>query len=176
MRRKRQPRQCAHCGTEFVPPKRTSKFCSIPCRRAVDAMRCKNGHDLTLPGATRPQKGGKASRCVRCEAEAGERYRRRKGVKPRQEFLAGARKTVEQKRETKRLNAERARRRAGVPDRNVVTHKMLERRPIPTELSRAWGRANYGSMMKRKYPTRAALIAAWNRGEIPDPENARLEP
>jgi hypothetical protein len=117
MRRKRLPIPCEECGTEFKPHRASTRFCSVACRRAVDARVCRNGHDLTLPGATRPQKGGKASRCIACETEAGERYRRRIGKKPREEFLGSVRKTDEQRRETRRLAAERARRRRGIRPR-----------------------------------------------------------
>lgn len=168
-RRKRIPIPCANeeCGQMFKPHRASSRYCSVDCRRAVDARVCRNGHDLTLPGASRPQKGGKAMKCVECEREAGERYRRRIGKKARGAWLESARKTPEQRRETKRKNAERARRRAGVKPRTVVNAAMHVKRELPTELSRAWGRAGHYSQMRRKFPTRESLVAAYQRGELP---------
>lgn len=168
-RHKRVPIPCAECGGLFKPHRKTSRFCSVACRRAVDARVCKNGHDLTLPGATRSDKGQR-SRCVRCEYEATCRYRRRKGVKPRAEYEREESEKWAAHRAEKAAERERRRQekrtRRGVPLINSTTHV---HRPIPTELSRAWGRAGHYSQMRRKYPTRESLISAWRRGEIPNP-------
>lgn len=169
-------RSCDECGTEYktFKPGR-SRFCSVACRRTHEAKRCKHGHDLTVPGSTRHD--GKQRICIQCEYAATMRYRRKKGVKPREEYLAEARKSPEHHRERNRLNATKCRRRAGVQPRQKrtesgtvlteVTAAMHVKRALPTELSRAWGRAGHGSMMRRKYPTREALAAAYARGELP---------
>jgi hypothetical protein len=167
VRRKRTPIPCEECGASFKPHRTTTRFCSVACRRAVDARVCRSGHDLTLPGATRRQKGGTASRCVECERLAGERYRRRIGRKPRAEHLIAVRLDPAEKR---RRNAERAtkyRRLAGVKERATAVRREPPPRAIPNELSKAWGRAGYGSMLRRKYPTRESLIRAYNAGELP---------
>ena len=165
-RRKRIPRECDNdrCDRMFKPHRPSSRYCSIACRRDHGTRVCPNGHNLTLPGAVRKDRG-QERRCVECEREASLRYRRGKGVRPREEFLVSVRKTKDEKRATRREVNARWRRRRGQQPRVVVPKS--EPPKLPLELSQAYGRAGYGSMMKRKYPTRESLVAAYRRGELP---------
>lgn len=61
------------------------------------------------------------------------------------------------------------------PNAKVHVRREPELPKLPLELSQAWGRAGYGSQMKRKYPTRESLLAAFRRGEVPIPSAGRME-
>lgn len=176
-RKKREPRQCENdrCEKFYIPPRANSRYCSLACLRDVKARACINGHDLTLPHSTRQD--GTRRICLKCEYDATMRYRRKKGILPREQYLEESRKPPEHHRERNRRNATKHRRRAGIQPRQKrtvsgtvrteVTAAMHVKRELPTELSRAWGRAGHGSQMRRKFPTREALIAAYGRGELP---------